>query len=138
MGPKDLVALDEFSTAERVFDALRGWDLTNVRDFGDGEYPENLAVKVATKTGFNGGLSWEENIDVTAYVVTWTSHSWSRRTDIPHGYTIIDLIRGGLDPDGWASLKRYIAPVMDDEEIKSALLLAARGKMPFIVTEREL
>lgn len=138
MDSTEIKYFSERPSAEEVFDALRGHGGAIVDCYADGEYPDNLAVAARTATDSHEGIGWYENATATLYRITWTKRSWSRHADIAYGMSIIDVERGGLAPDGWASLDRYIGPLTDgDAEVEALLALAIRRKLPEFIGSRE-
>lgn len=133
MNDSEFIPLDEESTAEKAFDALRQLGLPHMPDCGVGEYPDSLSMKTVRRCGYGCGVGWEERTDVTAYRISWRRHSFYRGCDVEKGYTIVDLNRGGLGCDGYACVKRYATQLMDrDEQLDAFILLAKRGLFPLV------
>lgn len=134
----DLVMLNEQSDPCDVFDALRPFDLYYVSGVPKGDYPDGLMLERWNEGDFRSGINWTESTKVTAYAVSWLQYSYYRGREITRGYTVIDCVKGGLAPDGYCVIRRYLAPLVGEEEIRALMLLASRGTFPFKSVEKEL
>ena len=52
MNDGEFIPLDEESTAEKAFDALRQLGLPHMPDCGVGEYPDSLSMKIVRRSGY--------------------------------------------------------------------------------------
>lgn len=86
MNDSEFIPLDEESTAEKAFDALRQLGLPHMPDCGVGEHPDSLSLRIERRCGYDCGVSWEERTDVLAYRISWRRHSFYRGCNVENGY----------------------------------------------------
>ena len=86
-----------------------------------------------------GGTFDDVTREVSAYVVSWTRHSWFRGVDMERPAVLIDVVDGGRDMgvEGFCSVVRYMLVDADVDDVRIAMELAVRGKVPALVGREE-
>lgn len=105
------------TTPQDAYDALRV-ACPGLRGVPEDGYPDSLALDVRESRG--------EDEDVNAYVITWDYWAWSRGVMLRRGKTLVEACGGGLNPDGEAWVRLWVAGLPQDERELDALLLLAR------------